>query len=83
MLRAAVALVSRGPDAALAVPDPFEAGLFAVRPVEGSFIVGEGTEDHPHGLGVGKIDGRAQLDFDMMEPIEGPGFEGPAWPSGP
>jgi hypothetical protein len=83
MLRAAVALVSYGPVAALAVTDPIGAGPFAVRPVEGGLVVGEGTEDHPHGLGVGKIDGRAQLDFDMMEPIEGPGFEGPVWPSGP
>src|SRR5262249_3781348 len=65
MLRAAVALVSHGPDAALAVTDPFGSGPFAVRPVEGGLVVGEGTEDHPHGLGVGNIDGRAQLDFDM------------------
>jgi hypothetical protein len=83
MLRAAAAFVSGGPDAALAVPDSFGAGPFAVRSVDGGFVVGEGTEDHPHGLGVGKIEGRAELDRDQTEPIEGPGFKGPDWPSGP
>jgi hypothetical protein len=83
MLRAAAALVSGGPDAAPSVPDPFGAGPFAVRSVDGGFVIGEGTEDHPHGLGVGQIEGRAELDRDRMEPIEGPGFEAPIWPSDP
>jgi hypothetical protein len=83
MLRAAAALVSGGSEAELAVPDPFGAGPLPVRPVDGGLIVGEGTEDHPHGLAVGKIEGRAELDRNQAAPIEGPGFKAPEWPSGP
>jgi hypothetical protein len=65
----------------MAGPDPFEAGPFGIRSAEGVSVVGEGTEDHPHGLGVGKVDSRVQLDRDTLMPTEGPGLKEPDWPT--
>jgi hypothetical protein len=63
-------------------PGSFGAGSFAVRSPHGGLRVGDGTEDHPHGLGAGKIDGRAELDRTMIEPMDSPGFMALVWPSG-